>query len=70
MCCALGSDPTPLAFRAATPLLAYDHLMTLNPGDPAPDFTLPDQSGDPVTLSQFQGSNVVLYFYPKADTPG
>ena len=44
--------------------------MTLNPGDPAPDFTLPDQSGDPVSLSSFKGKNVVLYFYPKADTPG
>jgi thioredoxin-dependent peroxiredoxin len=44
--------------------------MTLNPGDPAPDFTLPDQSGEPVTLSSFKGRNVVLYFYPKADTPG
>jgi peroxiredoxin Q/BCP len=44
--------------------------MTLNPGDRAPDFTLPDQNGDPVTLSQFTGQNVVLYFYPKANTPG
>ncbi len=44
--------------------------MTLNPGDPAPDFTLPDQNGDPVTLSQLRGQTVVLYFYPKADTPG
>jgi peroxiredoxin Q/BCP len=42
----------------------------LNQGDPAPDFTLPDQNGDPVTLSQFAGQKVVLYFYPKADTPG
>jgi thioredoxin-dependent peroxiredoxin len=44
--------------------------MTLNPGDTAPDFTLPDQSGEPVTLSSFKSKNVVLYFYPKADTPG
>jgi thioredoxin-dependent peroxiredoxin len=44
--------------------------MTLTPGDPAPDFTLPDQEGNPVTLSDFRGQNVVLYFYPKADTPG
>ena len=36
----------------------------------APDFTLPDQNGDPVTLSSFRGKSVVLYFYPKADTPG
>jgi peroxiredoxin Q/BCP len=42
----------------------------LAPGDPAPDFTLPDQDGNPVTLSELQGQTVVLYFYPKADTPG
>jgi peroxiredoxin Q/BCP len=42
----------------------------LQPGDPAPDFTLPDQHGNPVTLSELRGQNVVLYFYPKADTPG
>ncbi len=44
--------------------------MTLKPGDPAPDFTLPDQNGDTVSLSQLRGKTVVLYFYPKADTPG
>jgi thioredoxin-dependent peroxiredoxin len=44
--------------------------MTLKPGDPAPDFTLPDQHGDPVSLSGLRGKTVVLYFYPKADTPG
>jgi peroxiredoxin Q/BCP len=42
----------------------------LDAGDAAPDFTLPDQNGDPVTLSALRGRNVVLYFYPKADTPG
>jgi peroxiredoxin Q/BCP len=42
----------------------------LAPGDQAPDFTLPDQHGDPVTLSALRGKPVVLYFYPKADTPG
>ena len=39
-------------------------------GDPVPDFTLPDQHGDPVTLSDLRGQTVVLYFYPRADTPG
>ena len=39
-------------------------------GDLAPDFTLPDQEGNPVTLSGLRGKSVVLYFYPKADTPG
>jgi thioredoxin-dependent peroxiredoxin len=42
----------------------------LEPGDEAPDFTLPDQQGNPVSLSGLRGQNVVLYFYPKADTPG
>ncbi len=42
----------------------------IDQGDPAPDFTLPNQDGEPVMLSSFHGRNVVLYFYPKADTPG
>jgi peroxiredoxin Q/BCP len=42
----------------------------IEPGDAAPDFTLPDQHGEPVTLSELRGRPVVLYFYPKADTPG
>lgn len=39
-------------------------------GKKAPDFKLPDQSGKSVKLSDFRGKNVVLYFYPKDDTPG
>jgi thioredoxin-dependent peroxiredoxin len=42
----------------------------LEAGDKAPDFTLPDQHGNRVTLSELRGKRVVLYFYPKADTPG
>ena len=42
----------------------------LRAGEEAPDFELPDQDGEPVRLSSFRGSPVVLYFYPKADTPG
>lgn len=42
----------------------------LEPGEPAPDFELPDQHGDPVRLSDFSGQRVVLYFYPRADTSG
>ena len=42
----------------------------LNAGDEAPDFELLDQDGEPVRLSSLRGSPVVLYFYPKADTPG
>ncbi|MGN6166685.1 MAG: thioredoxin-dependent thiol peroxidase [Solirubrobacteraceae bacterium] len=44
--------------------------MTPDTGDLAPDFTLPDQHGEPISLSSFRGKTVVLYFYPKADTPG
>jgi thioredoxin-dependent peroxiredoxin len=39
-------------------------------GQEAPDFTLPDQDGNEVTLSALRGEPVVLYFFPKADTPG
>ncbi|MBV8269971.1 MAG: thioredoxin-dependent thiol peroxidase [Planctomycetaceae bacterium] len=39
-------------------------------GKPAPDFTLPDQRGEMITLSALRGAPVVLYFYPKDDTPG
>jgi thioredoxin-dependent peroxiredoxin len=39
-------------------------------GQEAPDFTLPDQEGNAVTLSELRGRPVVLYFFPKADTPG
>jgi thioredoxin-dependent peroxiredoxin len=39
-------------------------------GQEAPDFTLPDQEGNEVTLSELRGRPVVLYFFPKADTPG
>jgi thioredoxin-dependent peroxiredoxin len=44
--------------------------MALQPGDTAPDFTLKDQHGSDVSLSDVRGKTVVLYFYPKADTPG
>lgn len=42
----------------------------LQPGDPAPDFTLPSDTGDSVTLSDLRGSSVIVYFYPAAMTPG
>jgi peroxiredoxin Q/BCP len=42
----------------------------LGEGQQAPDFTLPDQDGHEVTLSDLRGETVVLYFYPRADTPG
>jgi thioredoxin-dependent peroxiredoxin len=42
----------------------------IHDGTEAPDFELPDQNGRPVRLSSFRGQKVVLYFYPKANTPG
>ena len=42
----------------------------LKAGDKAPSFTLPSSDGSEVSLSDFKGKNVVLYFYPKDDTPG
>ncbi len=42
----------------------------LHIGDNAPDFTLPDKHGNPVHLSDFAGKKVVLYFYPRDNTPG
>ena len=45
-------------------------MSQLEPGDQAPFFTLPDQAGEPVSLSDFRGRKVLVYFYPKADTPG
>ena len=42
----------------------------LEPGNPAPPFTLPDTSGKQVSLKDFAGKDVILYFYPKDDTPG
>ena len=44
--------------------------MAVEEGKPAPDFTLTSDSGEPVTLSSLRGSPVILYFYPKDDTPG
>ena len=44
--------------------------MSLCIGDSAPDFTLPNQDGFDISLSSFKGSRVVIYFYPKDDTPG
>ncbi|MEY3463275.1 MAG: hypothetical protein RLZZ468_1053 [Cyanobacteriota bacterium] len=44
--------------------------MALKVGDPAPEFTLPNQAGEPVSLAELRGQRVVIYFYPKDDTPG
>ena len=44
--------------------------MELQVNSKAPQFTLSDENEKPVSLSDFKGKNVVLFFYPKADTPG
>ena len=45
-------------------------MMTLNIGDNAPEIALPDDQGNQVNLSDFKDQNVIVYFYPKDDTPG
>lgn len=45
-------------------------MAKLNPGDKAPPFTGTDQNGQEVSLQDFKGKNLILYFYPKDDTPG
>jgi peroxiredoxin Q/BCP len=45
-------------------------MVKLKPGDPAPDFALPDQEGREVRLADFKGRQLLVYFYPRADTPG
>ncbi|MBA64080.1 MAG: peroxiredoxin [Planctomycetaceae bacterium] len=44
--------------------------MTITVGQKAPAFSLPDQDGNQISLENFRGQNLVLYFYPKDDTPG
>ncbi len=55
--------------RAVPSDLVTDNVR-LSPGDPAPDFTLPNADGKPVSLSDYRGRSVVVYFYPAASTPG
>jgi peroxiredoxin Q/BCP len=45
-------------------------MSMIQPGSAAPDFTAPNQDGVPTTLSALKGKWVVLWWYPKADTPG
>jgi cytochrome oxidase Cu insertion factor (SCO1/SenC/PrrC family) len=58
----LETRTTPTARRTEDPLPVEE-------GSPAPDFTLTSDTGDAIALSSLQGSPVVLYFYPKDDTP-
>lgn len=79
---ALESCPSPLCHKprhtavrmTSIPALRYKlvreefSLMDIN--DKAPEFTLPDQNGQNVSLKDFRGKTVVLFFFPKANTPG
>ena len=51
-------------------LCVGDNINGLKEGDLAPDFVLPDHDGKLQRLSDYRGQRVVVYFYPKADTPG
>src|SRR5688500_2757151 len=61
---------TPAAPAATPPVAAVAETTLLAPGTPAPDFTATAHNGEKVTLSKLKGKNVVLYWYPKDDTPG
>jgi len=50
--------------------MAKDIELTLKEGDPAPDFSAPASGGSTIALADLRGKNVILYFYPKDDTPG
>ena len=60
----------PVRAPATFSAMAKKQPTKLEPGDRAPAFTLPDQDGNKVRLSEYKGSKVLVYFYPKADTPG
>src|SRR5262249_8035082 len=57
--------PTP-----AAPAAPMAQVVTLHEGEMAPNFSAADDNGHPVSLANFRGKKVVLYFYPKDDTPG
>ena len=58
----------PISYQTATIYAMSDHV--LHQGDRAPEIALQDDKAQPFHLSALKGKNVVLYFYPKADTPG
>ncbi|MCU1539870.1 MAG: thioredoxin-dependent thiol peroxidase [Arthrobacter sp.] len=50
--------------------MSQNVTVKLQPGTPAPDFTLPDAQGRSVSLADYRGKNIIVYFYPQAATPG
>lgn len=67
---ALHRGPVEFRIEHAAALLFPEIEIMLKEGDKAPDFTARDQNGETVKLSDLEGERVVLYFYPKDDTPG
>lgn len=65
-CSGSGVEETP----PIQPAMAASPALTLKPGDPAPDFTATATDGSTVRLADFAGRYVVLYFYPRDNTPG
>ena len=69
-----GRPAGPLAAAAWEMLARFESwrgdIRMLQPGDEAPDFTVKDHTGKTRKLSDYRGKSVVLWFYPKADTPG
>jgi len=73
--CASNVAPHTIASRMTYPAALRYKLdrkgeLPMQVNDKAPEFTLPDQDGKDVSLKDFLGKTVVLFFYPKADTPG
>jgi peroxiredoxin len=65
-----ASRPLPDSAGDEGDLAPEEAVMALEPGRKAPDFTLSDDAGKTVRLSDLKGKRVVLFFFPKADTPG
>jgi peroxiredoxin Q/BCP len=59
-----------MTIRGIIKALLRGEAKMLTPGSPAPDFEVDDHLGNRVRLSELRGKKVVLWFYPKADTPG
>jgi peroxiredoxin Q/BCP len=65
-----GTPLAPSSIIAAAIVTTMTAAIQLKAGDPAPEFTLPDADGNPVSLKDFRGQRVIVYFYPAAMTPG
>ena len=62
--------PAKAAPKAASKLKSAEPIAAFQPGDVAPNFSLPNEAGEMIRLSDFKNQRVILYFYPKDDTPG